>query len=207
MQSLRFNRVRRWVRLIAKSLIVALWAGLLISWIISYRVPHGFYFTGVRRYGLRFEQGFVQFRYGVKTDLDFANPGRWTIHEVGYSQPNKYGPPISWGSAGPHIQLAQWPPFQEAEFASGGEVPTIDGRVEFFGERIRIWGVPHWLAIAILTPVVAWIVYRAWRIRIADRIARGLCPRCGYDLRASPQRCPECGAVRAESPDRTVPAT
>jgi hypothetical protein len=39
--------------------------------------------------------------------------------------------------------------------------------------------------------IEAWLAYRAFRRR---KLA-GCCPACGYDLRASPDRCPKCGRV------------
>ena len=53
--------------------------------------------------------------------------------------------------------------------------------------------VPLWsLAVsAALLPAV-WLVRHAKRVHASRR---GLCPVCGYDLRASPERCPECGAA------------
>ena len=59
---------------------------------------------------------------------------------------------------------------------------------------------PLW-PFALLTggPPLAWWVVRRRRRQREGRALLGLCVRCGYDLRASPEKCPECGAVRGEA--------
>jgi hypothetical protein len=63
-----------------------------------------------------------------------------------------------------------------------------------------VFQVPLWF-IAGLAAVPAAIGLRScWRrSRAQYRTKRGLCARCGYDLRASAGQCPECGAQCATS--------
>jgi hypothetical protein len=56
---------------------------------------------------------------------------------------------------------------------------------------------PHWFAalVAFVLPFL-WGRWLFVRLRRYDRITRGRCPDCGYELQASPERCPECGTPR-----------
>jgi len=53
--------------------------------------------------------------------------------------------------------------------------------------------VPYWLlAIPLLIAPSRWVLSVR---RAAHRRRYGLCLRCGYDLRATPGQCPECGTA------------
>jgi hypothetical protein len=58
--------------------------------------------------------------------------------------------------------------------------------------------LPYWLLAVVFAAAPAWwlVFLRKRRLR-ARRVVLGLCEACGYDLRATPGQCPECGAAPA----------
>ena len=83
------------------------------------------------------------------------------------------------------------------EHSSGDPIPVTPKywQVRFgtigSGTSSYFLAIPHWLMLLISAPIPAWRFLQARRDR--KRLRSGLCVRCGYDLRASPDRCPECG--------------
>ena len=77
-----------------------------------------------------------------------------------------------------------------------------------FGDVNGSWGfrVPYWLVVPLagILPVIS--LRRLSRLRRHFRTRRGLCGGCGYDLRASRERCPECGEAVAPSAAPAPPA-
>jgi hypothetical protein len=56
--------------------------------------------------------------------------------------------------------------------------------------------IPYWFLLALATPLqLRWLPGRLRSRRRRRLAAAGRCPTCGYDLRGTPDRCPECGST------------
>ena len=113
--------------------------------------------------------------------------------------------PTSWAQAGEWGM--HWVHRVAGDESSDNPPPALWRRLGFdFSNRFSkdqfdaFWSVsaPHW---AVLVPFgAAPLAFMAARVRRRHRRSRGLCPACGYDMRATPERCPECGAKSIRAP-------
>jgi hypothetical protein len=71
--------------------------------------------------------------------------------------------------------------------------------------------VSHSVSIRFWVIAVAFSILPALRVREfvrQRRLARqGKCATCGYDLRATPDRCPECGAIPSQRTEASAQAS
>ena len=83
-------------------------------------------------------------------------------------------------------------------FIVGANIVLSSGHSGFQSrwDRFNQTGGPYLVAIVfamLMTSLLAAANEHALKKRMRHRLAAGLCPACGYDLRASTERCPECG--------------
>lgn len=101
-------------------------------------------------------------------------------------------------TAGPKYEYRHFPP---QAYGNGGWRSAMDqlgfdaGATHVRGLSIYAAVVPAWFLTLVPMLGAAGIIHRRWKARRAT--CDGRCRTCGYDLRATTDRCPECGSDRA----------
>jgi hypothetical protein len=121
--------------------------------------------------GIRFDRG----RLPIGHSYDLRPGWHWARVETwsgGYLRAGHHWAGFGWGYAG------------------NESIPSTGGTWDMF-----YLVLPNWVLICATALLPALRVYTFCQRESRRRIRLGLCLNCGYDLRATPDRCPECGAV------------
>ncbi len=175
-----------------------------VLWVRSYHVAERLAYAHAKNDAFPFEldealvvldSGGVMIHHShwVVTERSAAEDIEWFRGWVGNNGAQTEGYAEGWvlsaqGPSGyPHTSSAPNFTWAGVEYC-GPHMYTTSG-APYFGVHVAI---PLWLLALLLAAAPVTSAVRWRRARANTR--RGLCPACGYDLRASPERCPECGA-------------
>jgi hypothetical protein len=94
---------------------------------------------------------------------------------------------------------------EPASWARVGNIQSWQGNLVIRQSEDNIAAIEDWfwrfraralaldlVIVALAAGILGWFAAKPFSPR-RRRLKAGLCPACGYDLRSSPERCPECG--------------
>jgi hypothetical protein len=164
--------VRRLPRILLNAATVVslvLCVATVVLWVLSFwRLDQGHAVVGRQFFAANSARGRLVFYW--YTDYVASTPLAWQSHAL---QP------------GPHLTGWSSTPPAWGFGAHHQEVTNAAGKFQISRDVL----VPHWFL------VLAAAALPTLRAGCRRRTRTGLCPVCAYDLRATPDRCPECGAV------------
>jgi hypothetical protein len=182
--------VRRRVFNISSAASLLLAVASILIWAQSYWTTQFIGWTGPDRfYGILSMGGLLRFEGATYTD------GALGWNHVSYSTPQS-NPPGLWGEV-------------RTRDRRGGRLTDMGiayARIDynFDGRKVRhAVYLPHWaVAASLLILPAIWL-----RKRLRHTHLPGFCKQCGYDLRASTERCPECGTAIDPAPAAEIRGT
>ena len=134
------------------------------------------------------------------------------LRVAGFSEISDNGVDVS--KQGIHISCRQLPFSRSVFFRDevGSVIPEISifAPYAFSTSTIK---VNNWvgfrlflsqLYFLLISAIFSFWMFRRKRLAILARDGLGFCASCGYDLRATPERCPECGMVPKGTPEKTL---
>ena len=163
----KIKRVIRYLFTAASVALLLTTLAVIALWVRSYRVVEKVEFTTDGK------AYFVQTASGLLMVLIVVKPNVEAGEFLHASWPNQGDP---------------WGPFTFVSINSLGfaSISSPTGRT-------RGCVVPYWFLVCATGAASApWLYFCQRRLRRVRAVKRGRCPTCGYDLRASKDRCPEC---------------
>jgi hypothetical protein len=171
---------------LAAGLSTALFLATIVLWVRSYAVEEAFTRDGPAALSLHSANGQVGFSY-----LDRAKSPFWRRYRFrGWSYTTGHIPPLL---------SDDQPPRTLFHLDRLGFV-ALYARTQ---PPYRYWGPPPAPAAYVTARLPLWFLAALFALLPARQffhpqnreLPRNRCRVCGYDLRATPDRCPECGAV------------
>ena len=181
------KRLHHWLFNLATVVSAVLCIAMVFLWIRSFSRCDEIIWVGAypRPEGPGYES--VELRSVVgRLSLKYYRPRPFYMYGTP-TRPNggRLGVGFSSGMIGPNLR-PNW-----LSFVSWDRDEPLNPRAPFE----LMWGLsmPHWLPAAAFG-IIPLIAVRRWR-RAHRQLRPGMCAKCGYDLRATPHRCPECGTI------------